>query len=1519
MARVAGRGFAAFNAFASFSCARFVLPVAALVLASCSSSSPTTSLPASADTGFKLSQDGFQFDNYGADYDGSYMDTDLAVRMFGAANVCVDGASPCMVTDSAQAWIDDTNAQLDNGHCEGLAVLSQLFYLKVLEPTTFGAATTNALAIDDNYPLQREIAYWFSTQLVPGAATTKALQPKDAIPFMASFMAPGSKDFYRIGIVQLTSSGFGEGHSLTPIGFLRGATANVYYIRVYDTNFPDIEKQIELDVDKNTWTYDGVGSTGNVAYSGGASTGNPLYFASVTSREGVLACPFCMNDTMRTVTVRGGTPMVTVGAGAPTGIDNGQVVMAPGASVTPGFIGCSSCVPDKAVVQITAPAKGSDPVAIALSPGSGGPSGSSVTVAGGALGNVVLSGDFTSGSQAAQLQVTSTGVMIQSTGQSTSFSVVSPDGKTQTVITVSGGAGNVTLSVDPTTGAISVNAANAPGATVGVTLLGATTAAGRPSATYTVVGGAGGTTLTVATPMGGWTGGTPPAATTAQTGADGGAGATTPVVASSCSDGVKDGSETDVDCGGSCPTKCPTSSGCATDKDCSGTHDHCTLLQGGKAKTCNASCTDQVKDEDEIDVDCGGAQCDFGNCKLGQACVTNTSCEDSTTYCSPVASKCAGWVSVRGNVSVGDGSSFFASGAYNNLGIQLAGTSAEPIASTTPGGTGDFAFDKAEVSGAYAVTISAQPPGFTCQVKTGGTGNVGTQTAVNGIAIVCNAVVDTCKDGRQDSDESGVDCGGAQCATDGKYCSTGAACATSQDCGAPARSASCANGTCQPTINVVGTLVTGVPIAINLTPANQSTETQPSKATYSGYYQFLASQLVSGAAFNLSVTSSSATTASPLYCRYNRTATTLGTLTPINGTGTPDKYGNQEFDLQCGTCSDGVADVGETDVDCGGPDCVGLGDTCIYNAKCTADTDCGTGLTCAPQHVCTGPGTCSNGTKDGTETDVDCGGASCDAAGKTCNVGAACLANADCGKSGACANNVCVNSSCSDGVKDGTETDVDCGGAVCDGVGKTCAVGKACSASQDCGGSNACTAGKCVAGATCTDNVKDGTETDVDCGGGVCDAASKTCAIGKTCGANADCASNSCDPTSRKCVSCSDKTKDGTETGTDCGGATCDALGDTCAIGIACGTNADCGSGYCNPMTTTCAAAASCTDAIKDGTETDVDCGGMCVAQGKACALGKGCLLAADCTSGNCTNDVCGAAGHGWTVVNASFGPATATTENGIAVSSTDILATSADTLGTFNGTTWTSQQPFGAGTNILGMYAKIDSSTTLTDIWVTGAGNIVQYWNGTGWFAQTTDAGGTTNLNAISGAANTVLIVGTGGTVEQYASSTQTFASAFGGGMMGIPGMPPTGADLYGVFVLDDNHQWAVGNSGAIIHGNPAMWSLDTSPVATALRSVWGSSASDVWAVGDNGVIVHWNGTAWSKATSGTTANLYSVWGDSATTVWAVGAGGTIVGWNGTVWTAESAGTTNDLHSVFGVGGVRRATGANNSFIERN
>ena len=83
---------------------------------------------------------------------------------------------------------------------------------------------------------------------------------------------------------------------------------------------------------------------------------------------------------------------------------------------------------------------------------------------------------------------------------------------------------------------------------------------------------------------------------------------------------------------------------------------------------------------------------------------------------------------------------------------------------------------------------------------------------------------------------------------------------------------------------------------------------------------------------------------------------------------------------------------------------------------------------------------CSDGWRNGSETDVDCGGPSPSCA--RCGTGDGCGVAGDC-QSGVCAAGSCQAATCGDGVRNGAETDVDCGGPACAdcGIGGSCSVG----------------------------------------------------------------------------------------------------------------------------------------------------------------------------------------------------------------------------------------------------------------------------------------------------------------------------------------------------------------------------------------------------------------------------------------------------------------------------------------------
>jgi hypothetical protein len=285
-----------------------------------------------------------------------------------------------------------------------------------------------------------------------------------------------------------------------------------------------------------------------------------------------------------------------------------------------------------------------------------------------------------------------------------------------------------------------------------------------------------------------------------------------------------------------------------------------------------------------------------------------------------------------------------------------------------------------------------------------------------------------------------------------------------------------------------------------------------------------------------------------------------------------------------------------------------LGVCAIQNAAAGATCNDQGGNICDQYGNCVS--SCLDHTLDGTETDVDCGGAYCDAQRYTCQDGKKCLVGADCFDK-VCTGNVCQAASCSDGVQNGTETGVDCGGN-CSflTVPQTCPSGDTCYTASDCtsgecnssdtcvqrangqqcynGGGN-CASGHCAnvsngLGSICCDT--DCTGSCQYCGGGTglvygqCGqvpagpAPSGQCTSNGTCGNDGNCtAAGTCEqqPTTRNCgPTCVGTTLTASgycEGDGGCGGVVSDCTPYACstfvpACNTTCSTSADCAPGH---------------------------------------------------------------------------------------------------------------------------------------------------------------------------------------------------------------------------------------------------------------------------------------------------------------------------------------------------------------------
>lgn len=665
------------------------------------------SLPAKVDSSFKMERDSLSFPNFVTGYERSALDPESMRRMFGDG-VCANGSgTPCLLGGSARAFMDDANTAMTGGRCEGFAVLSSLLEAKKLNVEDFGASTARELKLEGNVPLQRELAYWFSTQLVPGAvaAQTKKYMAKDVMPVLATALAEGAAERYRIGIVRKKGAVVSGGHTLTPIGYYRDAQSpGVYWVRVYDSNNPDFEKVLKVDTVANRWEFEAAEDPrrGSRLYFGDDSNQNPMYFAPIFSRQGALPCPFCTEGGGQIV-AQGGAQVVVDTPAGPVGLSDGAFVASDGTSVTPSFSAEFDTEPTSIVIGVSQSNMGGMNQVTAHVTAPSDPENPDARQQVGVLNARMRS-------QVSDLRVTAddtftanpTGARYTNnsrTDLAITTEVQRATGGTLTVTArVNGGSNDVNTELDPDAGTVRVGVGGATGSEVVVVVTSTDMNGDEKTSQLTFIsnGDAGLVADTSAVGDGGVLTGT----------VDN--GGTMMTVTDACSDGMKSGLESDVDCGQACTLKCDLGQRCGSATDCETGLCHATT-----GRCVADACADGARSSGETDVDCGGTTC--AACVDARACGTDGDC---------VSGAC------RNSVCVPT----FA------LGVAVTGLPLGDVVTLSNGtqtvdvrGDGSFVFPN-RITGAYAVTVSAQPALATCTVMSGS----GTATADVVVQVSCS-------------------------------------------------------------------------------------------------------------------------------------------------------------------------------------------------------------------------------------------------------------------------------------------------------------------------------------------------------------------------------------------------------------------------------------------------------------------------------------------------------------------------------------------------------------------------------------------------------------------------------------------------------------------------------------------------------------------------------------------------------------------------------------------------------------
>jgi outer membrane biosynthesis protein TonB len=299
-----------------------VVTTAALLAASCGGGSDTTEGEASlggvdAGLGLELEAHSWTFRNYAPSKAETFNVAD-AVALFGADAVCVeapvDGA--CVPTPEATAWIDMVAGAMVGGACEGMTVSSLDRFLAGTTPFTGDLPRSDAYL--------HRIALLYATQfladVIDATRSWRSATPSQILGELERALADPAHEQYTLGLYH----GNG-GHSVLPIA-IKSVDATRSRIVVYDPNWPQADRWIDVDLDTEEWVFSYAGTNPDNledAWSGGA---REMVLTPVSVREAPFPEPFSGSgtgsDLLLAITSRNGAWTVTAADGIVTsGLD----------------------------------------------------------------------------------------------------------------------------------------------------------------------------------------------------------------------------------------------------------------------------------------------------------------------------------------------------------------------------------------------------------------------------------------------------------------------------------------------------------------------------------------------------------------------------------------------------------------------------------------------------------------------------------------------------------------------------------------------------------------------------------------------------------------------------------------------------------------------------------------------------------------------------------------------------------------------------------------------------------------------------------------------------------------------------------------------------------------------------------------------------------------------------------------------------------------------------------------------
>ena len=216
------------------------------------------------------------------------------MRLVFGDGVCVAGGElepngPCVLTESALTIVELSKEWSKTGRCYGFVTVAAGLFSGIVSPAALRTGEVNSMTTL-NGPTQRALSRTVISQYF-SATGTKQTSMAELISTLRQGLNAGQTQY------SILLFGQPGGHAVLPYAVLDRGNA-LFDIAVYDPNFPQQARAIRVNVEANTWNYEGSALPGNssLAWSSSGGPSSAMWLGDVASGLTKQECPFCLRS-----------------------------------------------------------------------------------------------------------------------------------------------------------------------------------------------------------------------------------------------------------------------------------------------------------------------------------------------------------------------------------------------------------------------------------------------------------------------------------------------------------------------------------------------------------------------------------------------------------------------------------------------------------------------------------------------------------------------------------------------------------------------------------------------------------------------------------------------------------------------------------------------------------------------------------------------------------------------------------------------------------------------------------------------------------------------------------------------------------------------------------------------------------------------------------------------------------------------------------------------------------------------